>query len=238
MTSVRPTPAIERRTQRWYRACRDARPRWSRPVRRFRRPVRKLAGYRSLGPRSSGCAAYAFGRPSACSDDFPRSPAPTSRWKPAKSSCSAGRTVRARPRCCGSARGCCRCARGRLKCSVWISRRNQSAYGARSRSSGTRRSVTTTSPSRRTSASSARSTGHSAADGDAALERVGLQRVANVAHGRLSQGQRRRLSLANALGAQAAPAAARRAARRTRRARPRRAGRSRAGRTGRRLHGA
>jgi len=45
----------------------------------------------------------------------------------------------------------------------------------------------------------ARSTGHTAADADAALERVGLQRVANVAHGRLSQGQRRRLSLANAL---------------------------------------
>ena len=45
----------------------------------------------------------------------------------------------------------------------------------------------------------ARSTGHSASDGDDALERVGLLRVANVAHGRLSQGQRRRLSLANAL---------------------------------------
>jgi heme ABC exporter ATP-binding subunit CcmA len=45
----------------------------------------------------------------------------------------------------------------------------------------------------------ARSTGHSASDADAALERVGLTRVANVAHGRLSQGQRRRLSLANAL---------------------------------------
>jgi heme ABC exporter ATP-binding subunit CcmA len=45
----------------------------------------------------------------------------------------------------------------------------------------------------------ARSTGHSTGDADAALERVGLQRVANVAHGRLSQGQRRRLSLANAL---------------------------------------
>ena len=45
----------------------------------------------------------------------------------------------------------------------------------------------------------ARSTGHTAADADAALERVGLQRVAQVAHGRLSQGQRRRLSLANAL---------------------------------------
>jgi heme ABC exporter ATP-binding subunit CcmA len=45
----------------------------------------------------------------------------------------------------------------------------------------------------------ARSTGHSAADADAALERVGLKRVANVAHARLSQGQRRRLSLANAI---------------------------------------
>jgi heme ABC exporter ATP-binding subunit CcmA len=45
----------------------------------------------------------------------------------------------------------------------------------------------------------ARSTGHAAADADDALERVGLQRVANIAHGRLSQGQRRRLALANAL---------------------------------------
>jgi ABC-type multidrug transport system ATPase subunit len=49
----------------------------------------------------------------------------------------------------------------------------------------------------------ARSTGHTAADAEAALERVGLQRVANVAHGRLSQGQRRRLSLANALARKA-----------------------------------
>ncbi len=45
----------------------------------------------------------------------------------------------------------------------------------------------------------ARSTGHAITDADDALERVGLQRVAKVAHGRLSQGQRRRLSLANAL---------------------------------------
>ena len=45
----------------------------------------------------------------------------------------------------------------------------------------------------------ARSTGHSTADAANAIERVGLQRVAGVAHGRLSQGQRRRLSLANAL---------------------------------------
>lgn len=45
----------------------------------------------------------------------------------------------------------------------------------------------------------ARSTGNTAADADDALERVGLQRLAQVAHGRLSQGQRRRLSLANAI---------------------------------------
>ena len=48
----------------------------------------------------------------------------------------------------------------------------------------------------------ARSTGHTRADADAAIERVGLQRVANLVHGRLSQGQRRRLSLANALARQ------------------------------------
>src|SRR5215470_286957 len=45
----------------------------------------------------------------------------------------------------------------------------------------------------------ARAAGHDAADADAALERVGLTRVLDVQHGRLSQGQRRRLSLANAL---------------------------------------
>jgi heme ABC exporter ATP-binding subunit CcmA len=45
----------------------------------------------------------------------------------------------------------------------------------------------------------ARATGHHVEDADVALERVGLQRVAGVAHARLSQGQRRRVSLANAL---------------------------------------
>jgi heme ABC exporter ATP-binding subunit CcmA len=45
----------------------------------------------------------------------------------------------------------------------------------------------------------ARAAGRGAADADEALARVGLQRVANLAHGRLSQGQRRRVSLANAL---------------------------------------
>ncbi|HWS48392.1 MAG TPA: heme ABC exporter ATP-binding protein CcmA [Acidimicrobiia bacterium] len=45
----------------------------------------------------------------------------------------------------------------------------------------------------------ARAAGRTAADADAAIERVGLARVAHVAHGRLSQGQRRRLALANAL---------------------------------------
>jgi len=44
-----------------------------------------------------------------------------------------------------------------------------------------------------------RAAGRSAADGDAALERLSLQRVAAVAHGRLSQGQRRRVALAIAL---------------------------------------
>ena len=45
----------------------------------------------------------------------------------------------------------------------------------------------------------ARAAGRDPAEADGALERVGLQPVAHVAHGRLSQGQRRRLSLANAL---------------------------------------
>jgi heme ABC exporter ATP-binding subunit CcmA len=44
-----------------------------------------------------------------------------------------------------------------------------------------------------------RAVGRSAEAADAALERVGLTKVAKVAHGRLSQGQRRRLSLAVAL---------------------------------------
>ena len=44
-----------------------------------------------------------------------------------------------------------------------------------------------------------RAAGRSAADADAALERLALGRMARVAHGRLSQGQRRRVALAIAL---------------------------------------
>ena len=65
----------------------------------------------------------------------------------------------------------------------------------------------------------------------------GSQRVANVAHGRLSQGQRRRLVARERARARAAAAAARRAARRPRRARPRGARRDRARRAGRGPHG-
>jgi ABC-type multidrug transport system ATPase subunit len=45
----------------------------------------------------------------------------------------------------------------------------------------------------------ARANGRRAEEGEAAMLRVGLERCAKVAHGRLSQGQRRRLSLAIAL---------------------------------------
>jgi ABC-type multidrug transport system ATPase subunit len=44
-----------------------------------------------------------------------------------------------------------------------------------------------------------RAAGHTVAEADVALERLGLTRVAAVTHGRLSQGQRRRVSLAIAL---------------------------------------
>jgi heme ABC exporter ATP-binding subunit CcmA len=44
-----------------------------------------------------------------------------------------------------------------------------------------------------------RAAGHTVTEADAALERLGLERVAHVTHGRLSQGQRRRVSLAIAL---------------------------------------
>jgi heme ABC exporter ATP-binding subunit CcmA len=44
-----------------------------------------------------------------------------------------------------------------------------------------------------------RAAGHTVAEADAALERLGLSRVARVTHSRLSQGQRRRVSLAIAL---------------------------------------
>jgi heme ABC exporter ATP-binding subunit CcmA len=44
-----------------------------------------------------------------------------------------------------------------------------------------------------------RAAGRTAAEADAALERFGLERVARVAHGRLSQGQRRRVGLAIAV---------------------------------------
>jgi heme ABC exporter ATP-binding subunit CcmA len=46
---------------------------------------------------------------------------------------------------------------------------------------------------------SARASGHRPADADAALERLGLTRVPDVVHRRLSAGQRRRLALAVAL---------------------------------------
>ncbi len=45
----------------------------------------------------------------------------------------------------------------------------------------------------------ARAVGRTPDDADAALARVALERVANVVHGRLSQGQRRRLALGVAL---------------------------------------
>jgi len=44
-----------------------------------------------------------------------------------------------------------------------------------------------------------RAVGRSAADADGALERLALTRMARVAHGRLSQGQRRRVALAIAI---------------------------------------
>jgi ABC-type multidrug transport system ATPase subunit len=44
-----------------------------------------------------------------------------------------------------------------------------------------------------------RAAGRTRAEADAAIARVGLAELAGVAHGRLSQGQRRRLSLAIAL---------------------------------------
>ena len=44
-----------------------------------------------------------------------------------------------------------------------------------------------------------RAVGRSVADADAALDRLSLDRVADVGHGRLSQGQRRRVALAIAL---------------------------------------
>ena len=45
----------------------------------------------------------------------------------------------------------------------------------------------------------ARAAGHTRAEADAAVERVGLARSADLTHSRLSQGQRRRVSLAIAL---------------------------------------
>ena len=45
----------------------------------------------------------------------------------------------------------------------------------------------------------ARAAGRPIADADAAIEQVGLSRSAKITHGRLSQGQRRRLSLALAI---------------------------------------
>ena len=72
---------------------------------------------------------------------------------------------------------------------------------ATSRSSATRRSVTTTSPCGRTCASRRAPPGQVDDDADAALERLGLTRQADVVHRRLSAGQRRRLALAVAWSA-------------------------------------
>ena len=80
-----------------------------------------------------------------------------------------------------------------------LAARPPEALGATSRSSATRPSATTTSPCARTCASRRAPPGATTADADAALERLGLSRQADVVHRRLSAGQRRRLAVAVAL---------------------------------------
>ena len=98
------------------------------------------------------------------------------------------------------ARACSRCGRDARRCSATTSRSDRRARAPLASAwSGTRRSATTTSPSPRTCGSRPAPRAHTATTADAALDAVGLADVAGVAHGRLSQGQRRRLSLAIAL---------------------------------------
>ena len=80
--------------------------------RRLPGALRTLSRYRSPFPEQPSCVSCTFGRPFACSDDSPRSRAPISTSRRARSCCSPARTAPARPPCCGCARGCCRCDPG------------------------------------------------------------------------------------------------------------------------------
>ena len=155
-------------------------------------------GYRSPFSEQLSCVSCTFGRPFACSDDSPRSRAPISRWNRARSCCSPARTAPARRRCSGCAPGSCRCGRvGR---------------GARCRSRGRPPLDPPVVGARRPRdvllRRSDRAREHPVRDargrsfGRRCRRRARTARappVANVAHGRLSQGQRRRVALAIAL---------------------------------------
>ena len=167
------------------------------------RPVRFVhsRGYRSPSPEQCPCASSISGRPFACSVDSPRSPASISTWTPGEivlfsGANGAGKTTLLRL----LRRAAARCTRARPRCSAstcGVDRR--SASGARLALVGHETFCYDDLTVPRTCASRRAPAGRPVAAADAALERLGLDPVADVTHGRLSQGQRRRLSLAVAL---------------------------------------
>ena len=238
VTSVRPMAAIVRRTTAdgtGVSALRGGRP--GSPV---AGPSYTLAVIAPRSPEQSLALSCTFGRPFACSDDSPRSRAPISTSRSGEIVLlSRRRTARARPRCCGCARGCCRCASGEaevLGVDLAVDRRRDAARARarrprdvllrrshrRARTSASRPAPPVTRPPTPTPRS----------NGSA------LQRVADVAHGRLSQGSGAGVVARDRARPRPAAAAARRAARRARRAGPRGARRGRARRARRRAHGA
>ena len=202
VTKRRPNAAIARRIPTaGYRCARQVSRavtvRWSTgTLRRLSRPVPCAV---KGDPCAFPAASSACDRRCVCSAGSPRSPAPISTWTPARSCSARGRTARARRRCCGCARGCSRCDRARPRCSVTTSPGTGARYGGRWAWSGTRRSPTTTSPSPRTSGSRRVRRATPARKPTPRSRASGSTTSPTVAHGRLSQGQRRRLSLAIAL---------------------------------------
>ena len=115
----------------------------------------------------------------------------------ARSCGCAARTAPARPRCCVCAPGWCRSHAGTGRCSGATSPPTATRSAPWSASSATTTVSTSTSRFGRTSPSGPRAVGASAAEVDAALERLGLAgRLEVLAVRRLSAGQQRRTALA------------------------------------------
>ena len=201
VTSVRPMAAIVRRTTLMVPAVDSPPARWSpgSPV----SPARSYTLAVSLpGPRSSPLAlSCTFGRPFACSDDFPRSRAPTSRSKPGEIVLLGGRERRGQDHAAAAlCAGLLPLRSGQaevLGVDLAVDRRairralalvghETFCYDDLTVHENIR-FASPCRPATRPPTPTPRSSGSR------------LRRVAHVTHGRLSQGQRRRVSLAIAL---------------------------------------